>query len=372
MKKKIFMIILCIMFIPFFVNAKNSCKIVSGTGNDIGDEIKCGTESFYIVSTTDDTVSMLAKYNLMVGDKIDYFELDEPATFTSSSEAESFCNSEAELKGYDPYYTFPMVTDPYAYNQEVIGCRVYEQIKYDKVVQDEKAIGTKLVNGKSVLPLYGIVYMSPYWGYDAMIKGDFYDFDYDRKGNLKIDTTPFGKYLDGYKEELKKQNIDVQEVSFINLSRTLELLKVISGKEVEVNLEYPGADMWGWNPEEVEFFYGKMDIKDIVGEKNKWVYDITYWLGSGFIGDPNSGTEDVRNDYFISNEGYLCAVGRGECTYFMYPIGQGIRPLIIIPKNEIEKPIVNPETGTKEALAAILIIIGITLGFYLYKTNKEA
>ena len=75
MKKKLLMIILCVMFIPFFVNAKDNCSVVSGTGDKIGDEIKCGTESFYIVSTTDDTVSMLAKYNLFVGDKIDYFDL---------------------------------------------------------------------------------------------------------------------------------------------------------------------------------------------------------------------------------------------------------------------------------------------------------
>jgi len=372
MKEKILIIILCVMFIPFFANAKDKCSVISGTGDKIGDEIKCGTESFYIVSNNDDTVSMLAKYNLFVGDKIDYFDLEETQTVDDFSKAENLCNSEAEQRGYNAYYTYPMAVDPNSYPSfDVKGCRVYEKIEYDKVVQDERAVGTKLVNGKSVLPLYGIVYMNPNWGYESMVDGDYYDFDYDRKGDLKISTTPFEKYLDGYKEELKRQNIEVQDVSFIHLSRTLELLEAISGKEVEVELEYPG-NMYDWDQEQYEFFYGKMDVKDFLGEQYKWIYDITYWLGSGFIGDESTNTEDFHNDYFMSNEGFLCAIGRGECTYFMYPIGQGIRPLVIIPKSEIKKTIVNPETGNKVALVTILLIISASLGFYFHKNKNNA
>ena len=56
----------------------------------------------------------------------------------------------------------------------------------------------------------------------------------------------------------------------------------------------------------------------------------------------------------------------------MYPIGNGIRPLITIPKSEIKKPIVNPETGNKAALIAILLIISASLGFYFHKSNNNA
>lgn len=70
-----------------------------------------------------------------------------------------------------------------------------------------------------------------------------------------------------------------------------------------------------------------MDIKEYA--KNiEWVYDITYWLGSGFKGTDPTASE--FNDYYISNEGMLCALGRGQCGYLKYPIGNGLRPAITI------------------------------------------
>ena len=141
---------------------------------------------------------------------------------------------------------------------------------------------------------------------------------------------------------------------------------------MEVALDYPDYPYWDYDPDNYEVYYGKMNVKDLVGEEFKWIYATTYWLGSGFIGDPNSESEDIHNDYFMSNEGFLCAIGRGECQYFMYPIGNGIRPLITIPKSEIKKPIVNPETGNKVALVAILLIISASLGFYFHKNKNNA
>ncbi len=47
------------------------CKVTSGTGNNVGDEITCGTESFYVISSTDTTVKVFAKYNLNVGTNAD-------------------------------------------------------------------------------------------------------------------------------------------------------------------------------------------------------------------------------------------------------------------------------------------------------------
>ena len=42
-------------------------KIVSGNGTQVGDEVCIGIECFYIISSDDDSVTMLAKYNLYVG-----------------------------------------------------------------------------------------------------------------------------------------------------------------------------------------------------------------------------------------------------------------------------------------------------------------
>ena len=321
--KKFLWIMLCLMFIPLFVDAKEYCSIVKGSGKDIGDEIKCGTESFYIVYSGQNEISMLAKYNLFVGDKIDYISVDENDSTLSDN---NYCMQFGQQAGYDPYYVVPMYDEA---SQNLKGCRLYEVIDYDRVVQDSRAVGTKLVNGRSVLPLYGIVYMNPEWGYDTIRNGITYENNYDRNGNLILSTTGFERYINGYKEELERQNIEVNSVSFITLSKTLQLLKDISGENVIVDLEYPD-----YNHDTYEFYYGKMDIKNYLGNNYKWIYDVTYWLGSGFIGDPNTD-RDYHNDYYISNEGMLCAIGRGECSYFPYPIGNGIRPLVNIPKSAV-------------------------------------
>ena len=46
---------------------KPDITIVSGDGTQTGDEVCIGEECFYVISSTDDTVTMLAKYNLYVG-----------------------------------------------------------------------------------------------------------------------------------------------------------------------------------------------------------------------------------------------------------------------------------------------------------------
>lgn len=340
MKKIILSIILlmCICLLPSVVNAQEYCKVIESSGKVIGSEMVCGTEHFYVISSNDSEIKMLAKYNLFVGDKIDYFDKTNNKTYndydywstTGSREAASDCMDYAEEKGYDPYFVYPIL-DTETSTITLKGCRVYEKIEYEHVVQNEKAIGTKLVDGKSLLPLYGIVYMNPEWGYERIVEGHYYYNDYDDNGDLILSTTAFEKYINGYKEELERQNIDVKNVSFITLSNTVDLLSKTSGKNVRVELE----NSYDNHSESFGFYYGKMNIKNLVGD-NKWIYGTTYWLGSGFFGDPNVSHSEYHNDYYISNEGLLCAIGRGECNYFYYPIGNGIRPVVTVANNSVK------------------------------------
>ena len=46
------------------------CLVTKGDGNNTGDEITCGTEDFYVVSSTTTEITMLAKYNLNVGNNV--------------------------------------------------------------------------------------------------------------------------------------------------------------------------------------------------------------------------------------------------------------------------------------------------------------
>lgn len=73
MKKKIIYFILTFFFIISITNAEK-CTVVTGTGKNLGDEIACGTEHFYIVSNDGKIARMLAKYNLLVG--TDYLKID--------------------------------------------------------------------------------------------------------------------------------------------------------------------------------------------------------------------------------------------------------------------------------------------------------
>ena len=43
------------------------CNIISGNGLDLGSEIDCVGERFYVIETNDDYLKLLSKYNLYVG-----------------------------------------------------------------------------------------------------------------------------------------------------------------------------------------------------------------------------------------------------------------------------------------------------------------
>lgn len=360
--KKIF-ILLFFLFFPIFVFAKEDCTVVSGNGRNIGDEIKCGTESFYIVFVDLDNVYMLSKYNLFVGDKIDFIPLPNNIKLVENDNSwygnvpdvyYDNCYDYALEKGYDPYFVYPMTDSSHYYDLGevyITGCRVYEELEYEHIRQDERAVGTKLDgNGKSILPLYGITYMDPYYGYDAIHDGYLEENEYDENGDLILhDGSSFKYYLDGYKDELIDQGINVKDVSFLKLSNALNLLENVSGKSVDVNLKgfYSifGVDVhykvvYSYMYDNPLFYTTLMDISEYIGENHKWISSSTYWLGSGFHGNThfNSLLENPfeYNDYYISNEEMLCAIARGgQCGYLNYPIGNGLRPMVTVSKNDI-------------------------------------
>ena len=329
--KKLFAFIICFLFIGI-VNAEK-CIVVSGDGSHPGDEIKCGTESFYVLEANNETTRLFAKYNLMVGDTINFIpatddEVDEFYADQANVDKD-FCEALAEDNGFHPYYTYPM----YDFNtNDFTGCRVYEKINYEHAVQDPRAEGTVLVNGKSKLPLYGITYMVPEWGYEAIHNNNIKENAYDRKGDLIIDDSSFEKYLLDYQRELERQNIHTEDVSFITIKGMKDFIEEISGREFELNLSYIQ------DPQSIPDYYTlKMNIKDYVPEKFSWLYENTYWIGSGFRYEDqnNFDSHSEYNDFYISNEGFLCALGRGECGYFDYPIGNGLRPAVTVLTKDI-------------------------------------
>ena len=375
--KLFFVGLFVIAFFPRFVAAKEYCEVVGGTGKTLGSELKCGTESFYVVKNMNGMLYLFAKYNLNVGDKIDLITIEENQP-VYSSDSYDYCRTLAEGKGYHPYYVYPLHEnfneDGQSYSR-VTGCRVYEVIDEGVVHQDERAQGTKLVNGKSQLPLYGITYMNPEWGYDAIVNNVIKQNVYDNNGDLIISGSSFEKYLNDYRAELESQGLEVQYLGFATLRGTINLLEEISGEEIEVNLEYPQT--WSSDGPPEDNYIAKMDIKKYLGNNYEWLYDRTYWLGSGY---KFNGQIDM--DYYISNEGMLCALGRGECVPLPYPVGNGVRPLVVIAESDIKYSInthtdgngtievVNYAAGNATIQFKVVSKKGYTLSKLIVKTDS--
>ena len=86
MKKLIYSMIIFMLCLGI-ANAKK-CNVISGTGKNIGDEIVCGTEHFYVLENDGNTVKMLAKYNLYIGFNYEYKELDK--SFDTEEDAANY------------------------------------------------------------------------------------------------------------------------------------------------------------------------------------------------------------------------------------------------------------------------------------------
>ena len=58
-------------------------NVVSGTGTNTSDEVCIGEECFYVMYSDDDTVTMLAKYNLHVGNEVTALDVDTEVATTN-------------------------------------------------------------------------------------------------------------------------------------------------------------------------------------------------------------------------------------------------------------------------------------------------
>lgn len=390
LKRMLMLVVIFLLLVPFVVNAE-TCKITKGDGKTIGDEVKCGSESFYVIEAGKTETKLFAKYNLYVGDNISQVEPGNDAPsfdnyyYDQREAAKSYCENYISGLNQEAYTSYPVVNYNDTNNKyEITACRIYVHIKADRVVQDSRAVGTFLVNGKSKLPLYGITYMVPEWGYEAIAEHKTVEYEYDTKGNLKTEGTVYKEYLDGYKTELKRQNIEVEGVSFMTLDGIKGVLKGVSGKDVEINLE----PFEGQNPGDE--YTVKMNIKEYATNKYAWLYSTTYWLGSGYYGseyDPTVAGNSEYNDYYVSNEGFLCALGRGMCGYFDYPIGNGLRPVVTVLNTNMEvagatsedtkkeeKKEKNPDTDTGVilfALAGLMMFTSACYAIYYYEWRKK-
>lgn len=102
------------------------CTVVSGDGTNIGDEIECANENFYVINNNNGVISMLSKYNLNVGDNI--YEND--LVGIQSSKAKGFITSD------NNYSTVPFSTTNYWYDENTSSLK---DIYQDKFIYDSNS-----------------------------------------------------------------------------------------------------------------------------------------------------------------------------------------------------------------------------------------
>ena len=147
MKKILYTIMLFLVCIGITNAAK--CNVVSGTGKNIGDEIACGTEHFYVIPNDGTNVKMLAKYNLLVGMSYSKIQIENkiyetPQEFYNISVLKEKLNQGYYI--YDDYET-----------EEYLEYILKKEIGYDNktlIFEDKNITFHEYLNSKEVKELF--------------------------------------------------------------------------------------------------------------------------------------------------------------------------------------------------------------------------
>ena len=335
MKKILLPILLFVMFIPFEVGAKEYCKVVSGNGKDIGSEIACGTEHFYIIDSNKDEVKMLAKYNLLTGITIYKEKLEEGQT------CEELAASKGGTVKSDGFYS-------------VSGYCFYSIPLNDNIIQQsEEAKSAHWDEDENYLyPQVGDVYISPVTRASDRVKSyelhenpvqentNFYDYDmnFGFSSSSELYHDPY-TILQIYKNELESSSFTIKEIDMLSISELDKIINTISQKSLPLK-------EWGDNLEIVQgqyenngILYGTEihfgDLKPYIPNNYKWLYSTTYWNSTAYKLPDNSSVAVPKNYFvFTAEQGKLCGAGFALCAPET-ALGCGIRPVITIP-NELQ------------------------------------
>ena len=327
MKKKL--LFLFLLLIPFIVNAEK-CSVVSGTGTNIGDEINCSGEHFYVISNDGYNVKALAKYNLYVGQT--YFSSEE---FTHTTQIfqqldaieymENYCHTEY---GEDYYIYWSRTTNaPYVYT---FTCNNKIDLEYDSVKQNELAVGAHgSESGKPEFPEVGIIIFDENYPF-ADTERVYGNDNYADAKILTTNNSPIGSYLEEYKTELSKMGYNIKDINILSLTDIDNIVKETTGSNLPLDTWYTNANSIHTEKGNIKVFGS---LKEILNGKNAWLYSTTYWLR----------TYDVNFDddiFFVDTLGDVCSA-----NYCSSRIGAGIRPIITLEFNDIDYPILTKTDG---------------------------
>ena len=321
---------------------KEKCVIINGTGHDLGDEIACGSEHFYVLSNDGTNIRMLAKYNLHTGISI-YKEKIEKEDGDTRSDQE-YCNDLATSRGgtvkSDAFYTAP-------------GYCFYKIIlPIGRVIQTEDSKSAHWDEELNYLyPQVGDVYMFTAFSYSQQNNVPtpisnisniedtfFYDYTIDSSkayqffnAYLNYPATGVLLPLDLYKKRLIGYGVDVIDISMLSISELNDIVNTISGDYLP--LKEWSDDTESISGSSIDVTFGS--FKEVVPSKYKWLYSTTYWNSTFYDKyGGNISPSSSRKFVFTAEQGKICGAGFSVCAPTT-TLGCGIRPVITIPSNSI-------------------------------------
>ena len=379
MKK--FLIILCMMFVPFFVNAKEACTVISGNGKDIGSEIACGSEHFYVINDDEVDVKLLSKYNLYVGDNYDKVVLDINETYMKNECRDNYCGHntsyyfDGELlnnrnewmnKIKEKYGVENLTYDvgssfsdgSYAYHsiiegpKYVEGDKTYQNSTYklypytsihDEMdgyaLQNELALGVTGEKGNANYPIYATLPLFGAYDGGMPIMSDFiksYHSYADGFLNFEFqDDTVVKGYLNDYKSNLINMGYDIPNVDIMNIEELNNLVHSISGEDLPL-LDWYDESI-GQNPiqEDDAEYYKLGDLKQFVSNDYSWIWGTSYWMKTMAGNQINMNDWAFQNymPYFVSSSGEIC-FSESDCWSGIPRAG--IRPVVTLMKDDFK------------------------------------
>ena len=332
-----------ITFLIFTVSVSASqCTVENGNGKNIGDEIVCGSEHFYVIDNSNDQIKMLSKYNLYIG------ETFYKTTKNSESECTSFAveqngyfrdyNSETHVCMYskkisESYYNYPEDCSQTTSNGGEIYFRINEigedgNIDKCKFIRFTDGSTTKILQNSTAIGAHGSQKGEPEFP-EVAVTSYPYHATYFYGTNEYYNNDAFHDnafHIVGYKNSLASLGYRVEDATFPTLEEIDRVIYSVSNKNIisgdwVIDLNKADVRDGFHNP------HLTLDnIKNYVSEKYSWLYSTTYWLSTVYT-IPEGGGRPV---FFVDTLGYLCTAD--DCYGV---IGAGVRPVVTINHSEI-------------------------------------
>ena len=327
MKKKLLFLVI-IFFMIISVCKANECSVISGTGKEIGDEIDCSGERFYIVRDNGNTLSAIAKYNLNVGDNLESTSIINYEGTPNSSETEQYMADYCH-NTYGDNFNYKIAANN---NTSVNFMCIYRYTPNNGTIkQDELYVGMSKENAEGeFIKDYGILELGSYQFIPQSTNylNTFYDASL-------IENESIRNYLNSYKEYLIESNINVLDIDILAVSDIIHILEKDNISENDITMALTESSDWVY-PIRFNYPHDAIGNLNYIPDKNyEWLYNTTYWtktVNSSLVPvmpDPSGtrGMPPTPSVFFITSEGKLC-----KTQYDSSFIGAGIRPVITIPK----------------------------------------